>query len=147
MLSRMSPTVRDLLAMRNSVVVFACPPDTTVAEACVTLRDRQVGCLVVAREGEVQGIFSESDVVTRVVARRRNPATVTVAEVMTHEVPTVTLEASTQDAAALLRGHRLRHLPVVGPRGLLGVVSLGDIARYYAMQERDAASSPSAARC
>jgi CBS domain-containing protein len=147
MLSRMSPTVRDLLAMRNSVVVFACPPDTTVAEACVTLRDRRVGCLVVAREGEVQGIFSESDVVARVVAQRRNPATVTVAEVMSHEVPTVTLEASAQDAAALLRGHRLRHLPVVGPRGLLGVVSLGDIARYYAMRERSAASSPSAARC
>lgn len=141
MLSRMTATVRDVLAMRNSVVVFACPPDTTVAEACVTLRERRIGCLVVARDGEVQGIFSETDVVSGVVAQRRNPATVTVAEVMSCEVPTVTLEASTVHAAALLRGHRLRHLPVVGPRGLLGVVSLGDLARYYAFQERDAASS------
>src|SRR5512134_1607979 len=101
MLSRMSPTVRDLLAMKNSAVVFACPPDTTVAEACVTLRDRRVGCLVVAREGEVQGILSESDV-TGVVAERRDPATLTVSEVMSREVATVTLEASTQHAAALL---------------------------------------------
>jgi CBS domain-containing protein len=98
----------------------------------------------VAREGQVQGIFSESDVVTGVVAERRDPATVTVAEVMSREVATVALDASAQEAAALLRGHRLRHLPVVGPRGLLGVVSLGDIARYYAMRERHAASSPSA---
>jgi IMP dehydrogenase len=145
MLRRMSPTVRDLLAMKNSAVVFACPPDTTVAEACVTLRDRRVGCLVVAREGEVQGILSESDVVTGVVAERRDPATLTVSEVMSREVATVTLEASTQHAAALLRGHRLRYLPVVGPRGLLGVVSLGDIARYYAMRERCAAPPAAAA--
>lgn len=135
----MSPTVRNLLAMKNSAVVFACPPETTVAEACLTLRDRRVGCLVVARAGEVQGTFSERDVVTGVVAEGRDPATVTVAEVMSREVATVTLDATSQHAAALLRGHRLRYLPVVGPRGLLGVVSLGDIARYYAMLERSAA--------
>jgi len=140
MLARMSPTVRDLLAMKNSAVVFACPPETTVAEACLTLRDRRVGCLVVASAGEVQGIFSEGNVVTGVVAEGRDPATVTVADVMSREVATVTLDASSQHAAALLRGRRLRYLPVVGPRGLLGVVSLGDIARYYALRERSAAS-------
>jgi len=137
----MSPTVRDLLAMKNSAVVFACPPETTVAEACLTLRDRRVGCLVVERAGEVQGIFSEGNVVTGVVAEGRDPATVTVADVMSREVATVTLDASSQHAAALLRGRRLRYLPVVGPRGLLGVVSLGDIARYYALRERYAAPS------
>ena len=147
MLPRMSPTVLDLLAMKNSAVVFACPPETTVAEACRTLRDRRVGCLVVARAGEVQGIFSEGDVVASVVAEGKDPATVTVVEVMSREVATVTLEASSQHTEALLRGHRLRYLPVVGPRGLLGLVSLGDIARYYAARERDAASSSSAAPC
>lgn len=141
MLTRMIPTVRDLLAMKNSAVVFACPPETTVAEACVTLRDRRVGCLVVARAGEVQGIFSAGDVVTGVVAEGRDPATVTVAEVMSRAVATVGLEESSQQAVALLREQRLRYLPVVGPRGLLGLVSLGDIARYYALLQRDAAAS------
>jgi len=143
----MSSTVLDMLAMKNCAVVFACSPETTVAEACRTLRDRRVGCLVVARAGEVQGIFSEGNVVTGVVAEGRDPSTVTVAEVMSREVATVNLEASAQHAAALLRGRRLRYLPVVGPRGLLGVVSLGDIARYYAARERSAASSSSAAAC
>ena len=140
----MSPTVRDLLAMKNSAFVFACPPETTVAEACRTLRDRRVGCLVVARAGEVQGIFSERDVVTGVVAEGKDTATVTVAEVMSREVATVSLEASSQDAEALLRGHRLRYLPVVGSRGLLGLISLGDIARYYAARERSAGPSSGA---
>jgi len=142
----MSPTVRDLLDMKNSAVVFACPPETTVAEACLTLRDRRVGCLVVTRAGEVRGIFSEGDVVTGVVADARDPATVTVAEVMAREVATVTLDASSAHAAALLRQHRQRYLPVVGARGLVGLVSLGDIARYYALRERHAASAPCDAR-
>src|SRR5919108_6608276 len=107
----MSPPVRDLPAMKNSAVVFACPPETTVAEACLTLRDRRVGCLVVARAGEVQGIFSEGDVVTGVVAEGKDPTTVKVAEVMSREVATVTLEASSQQAEALLRGRRIRYLP------------------------------------
>ncbi len=138
----MSPTVLDLLAMKNSAVVFACPPETTVAEACLTLRDRRVGCLIVARAGEVEGIFSERDAVTAVVAEGRDPATVTVGEVMSREVATTTLDASSADAEALLRARRLRYLPVVGPRGLLGVVSVGDIARYYALRERADGSSP-----
>ncbi len=140
----MSPTVLDLLAMKNSAVVFACAPETTVAEACLTLRDRRVGCLIVARAGEVQGIFSERDAVTAVVAEGRDPATVTVGEVMSREVATITLDASSADAEALLRARHMRYLPVVGPRGLLGVVSVGDIARYYAVRERDDGASPAA---
>ena len=85
----MSSTVLDLLAMKNCAVVFACPPETTVAEACRTLRDRRVGCLVVARADEVQGIFSEGDVVTGIVAEGRDPSIVTVAEVMSRETATV----------------------------------------------------------
>ena len=138
----MGPTVLDLLAMKNSAVVFSCPPETTVREACLTLRDRRVGCLVVARAGEVQGILSEGDVVKGVVAAGRDPATVTVAEVMSRDVATVTLGASSHDAATLLRRQRVRYLPVVGPRGLLGVVSLGDIARYYGHRARCASCPP-----
>jgi CBS-domain-containing membrane protein len=83
-------------------------------------------------------------VVTGVVAEGRDPSTVTVAEVMSREVATVAFEASGEQAEALLRGRRLRYLPVVGPRGLLGLVSLGDIARYYAARERAAAASTAA---
>jgi CBS-domain-containing membrane protein len=81
--------------------------------------------------------------VTGIVAEGRDPATVTV-EVMARDVATVTLEASSQQAEALLRGHRLHYLPIIGPRGLLGLVSLGDIARCYAARKRHAASSSSA---
>ena len=132
----MTATVRDLLAMKNSAVVFTCTPETSVYEACRVLRDRRVGCLVVVRGAEVQGLLSERDVVVRVVAEGLDPAATRVQDVMARQVATVPLDARCPDVDALLRERRVRYLPVVGGRGLLGVVSLGDVARFYAARER-----------
>ncbi|HEX9291112.1 MAG TPA: CBS domain-containing protein [Anaeromyxobacteraceae bacterium] len=142
----MTATARDLLAMKNSAVVYTCSPEASVEEACRALRDRRVGCLVVVREEEVQGLLSEREVAARVVAQGLDPAATRVREVMLREVATVTLETPCAEVEALLRERRVRHLPVLGARGLLGVVSLGDVARFYAARERSiAAGAPAPA--
>jgi CBS domain-containing protein len=140
----MTATTRDLLAMKNSAVVVSCSPETTVSEACLILRDRSVGCLVVLRGAEVQGIFSERDVVARIVAQGLDASSTRVKEVMARPVSTVTLDTRCGDLETLLRQRRVRHLPVVGARGLLGVVSLGDVARFYAARERSLAEASGA---
>ena len=132
----MTATARDLLAMKNSAVVYPCPAGATVAEACRLLAERRVGALVVVEGSAVVGLFTERDVVTRVVAAGLDPAWTRVAEVMRPDVPTVTLQATVGEVELLLRRRRVRHLPVVGSRGLLGVVSLGDVARFHAARER-----------
>ncbi len=141
----MTATARDLLAAKNSAVVFSCSPDTSVLEACRALRDRRVGCLGVVRGAEIQGLVSEREVVARVVAGGLDPPSTRVSEVMTCPVATVTLETRCSEVASLLRQRRVHHLPVVGARGLMGVVSLGDIARFYASRERSLAATEAAA--
>lgn len=133
-------TARDLLAAKNSAVVYTCPAEATVAEACRLLADRRVGALVVVEEGAVRGLFTDREVTTRVVARGLDPARTPVRDVM-REVATVPLAASVEEIGEALRRGRLHHLPVVGSRGLLGVVSLGDLARFYALRERDEAEA------
>ena len=140
----MPATARDLLAMKNSAVVYTCAPETTVAEACRVLRERRVGCLVVARGGAVEGIFTDRDVVVGVVAAGLDPARTTVADVMARDVEVAPLDLPVGDVESTLRRRRARHLPVVGERGLLGLVSLGDVARYYALVERAGRSLPQA---
>ncbi len=144
----MGATARDLLASKNSAVVFTCSPDDTVAEACRVLRDRRIGCLVVMRDGRVQGLLGERHVATRVAAEGRDARRVRVEEVMEREVATVPLDARCEEVEALLRARRVHHLTVVGERGLLGLVSLGDVARFYAARSRgrsEDAAQPSAA--
>lgn len=133
------PTARDVLATKNSAVVYTCPASATVAEACRLLAERRVGALVVVDGREVQGLLSEREV-TLAVAHERDPASTSVRDVMRRDVATVPLHASLDEIERILRGRRVRYLPVVGPRGLLGVVSQGDVARFYALRER--ASAP-----
>jgi len=137
----MRATARDLLAAKNSAVVYTCPADASVAEACRLLADRRVGALVVLEGSEVRGLFTEREVATRVVAHGLDPARTPVRDVMVREIATVPLHASVDEVELLLRRRRVRHLPVVGGRGLLRIVSLGDLARYYALRERASAEA------
>jgi CBS domain-containing protein len=136
-------SVRDLLARKNSAFVYTCSPATTLAEACRLLRERRVGSLVVVEDGACEGLLSDREVV-RAVAAGRDPTRTPVREVMAAEVPAIGLETSLDDAAVLLRRGRLRHLLVTGPRGLLGVVSQGDLARFYALRDRASAEAAAA---
>ena len=133
----MTATARDLLAQKNSAVVYTCSPDATVAEASRMLRERRVGCLVVVVAGEVAGVLSEREV-TRAVAEGLDPARARVQDVMVRGVPSAALETPAAEVERTLRALHLHHLPVVGERGLLGVVSLGDLARFHAARERAA---------
>jgi CBS domain-containing protein len=90
----------------------------------VMARDR-VGAVAVVEEGVLQGIFTERDLMLRVVQLKRNPEATSVRDVMTSEVKTVT-DTCTPDEAinVMLVGH-LRHLPILGSDGrVLGLLSI-----------------------
>jgi CBS domain-containing protein len=134
----MPATARDVLAMKNSAVVFTCPPEISVREACRMMRDRRVGSLVVVRGSEVEGMLSERDVVKRVVAEGLDGAATPVRDVMERDVAAVALDARCEEIEAALRSRRAHYLTVVGTRGLLGIVSIGDLARFQALRRRAA---------
>jgi CBS domain-containing protein len=129
----MSPNAMNLLATKNAAVVFTCSKDATVQEAAKLMSMRRIGCLVVTDGAEaLQGIVSERDVMNRVVAEGRDAARTRVGEVMTTDVITISPDTSIDDVEAIMRRHRVRHLPVVGDRGLLGLVSIGDVLVHHA---------------
>jgi CBS domain-containing protein len=102
----------------------------TVREVCQSLRDQGVGALAVVDEGNLVGIISERDVVTRVVAPGADPQTTFVSEVMTSPVRTVTEDISSLDALELMHEGRFRHLPVLDRAGrLVGMLSVRDLLR------------------
>ena len=134
----MSSTAMNLLATKNASVVFTCSKDATVQEAAKLMSMRRVGALVVTDGGQaLQGIFSERDVMMRVVAEGRDAARTRVGEVMTTEVITISPETSIEDVEAIMRRHRVRHLPIVGDRGLVGLVSIGDVLVHHAESRKE----------
>ena len=121
-------TVADLVKDRRSDELISLPASASVADAVAVMAEREVGAVLVMQEdGLVAGIFSERDLLVRVVAAGRDPSATTLSLVMTRDVKFVTPGTSTEAALALMHLHRFRHLLVIdGPR-VHGVVSMRDL--------------------
>ena len=125
-------TVRELLQKKGSHVI-SVDKDMTVFDAARVMNDHRVGSVVVLEDGHIIGMFTERDVLRRVVGERRDPVTTRVADVMTTEVVCCTLETSIEEAGGSMKNRRIRHLPVVDPdRRLLGLISIGDLNAHHA---------------
>jgi CBS domain-containing protein len=102
--------------------VLSVAKGATVMDAVQAMVERNVGATVVLDGTRLVGVFTERDVVTRVVLRRLNPETTPVAEVMTTKVLTVREDADRSSVLRLMSDHHIRHLPVVNAEG--GVVMM-----------------------
>jgi len=100
-------------------------PATTVMEAVTIMTTRRVGAIAVTRGRKIVGVFTERDLMRRVVFERRDPSATLVRDVMTSPVRTVPDSMSVAEAAALMRDQHIRHLAIVDGEGdLLGIVGL-----------------------
>jgi CBS domain-containing protein len=125
--------IRDLL--KNQVIVSA-QIHQSVLEVARLMVERNIGAVPVLARGELLGIFSERDLMKRVVVQGRDPARTLVSEVMTGDPLTVSPAESLETCMALMRRHGFRHLPVCSGRELRGVVSLRDIL-LHDLDEKD----------
>jgi CBS domain-containing protein len=119
-------SVRDLLARKSGELVTV-PGSTTVLDASTLMVGRGVGGVMVVEDDALVGIFTERDVLRRVVAVQLDPSATLVRDVMTSPVLTVVPETPLEACRTLMSERRIRHLPVVGPSGLVGLVSSGDV--------------------
>jgi CBS domain-containing protein len=130
----MQDTLKAVLANKGSTV-HSVPPETLVLDAVRTMNQARVGAVLVCVVNELVGIFTERDVLNRVVDPGRDPASTKVVEVMTSEVVTVRSSTGIQDAMAVISERRFRHLPVIDDGKLLGVVSSGDLTRWVSRHQ------------
>jgi len=96
------------------------------------MNKKRVGCIVVIDEGKIVGIFTERDVLRRVVGADLNVKSVLVSEVMTKDVLSVTPQTTVEQTMTIFAEKRCRHLPVIEDGKLKGLVSIGDISRWVA---------------
>ncbi|HVX85832.1 MAG TPA: CBS domain-containing protein [Phycisphaerae bacterium] len=131
-------TVADVLASKGARVV-CIGPEVMVLEATQKMNGHRIGALVVTSEGagrggcdRVVGMFTERDVLSRVVAAQRDPAATRVSEVMTGEVAFVRPETDLDEVGAIMKERRVRHLPVCEGEGeLRGLISQGDVNAWH----------------
>ncbi|MFP4053236.1 MAG: cyclic nucleotide-binding/CBS domain-containing protein [Phycisphaerae bacterium] len=119
-------TVEDILMSKGPDVMVATP-DTTITEAVKMMVEAKCGCLVILDGHRPVGIFSERDLLTRVVAVGKDPATLPVKEVMTASLRSVGLQTPVRQCARLMQEHHIRHLAIIEEDALVGMISFRDV--------------------
>ena len=116
----LSLRIRDVMEKK---ALITARPDATVSKAAQLMASRKVGAILVLEHDSLVGIFTERDVVFRVIAQGRDPRTTRLSEVMTSPPQSVHPEKSFGYALLLMHENGFRHLPVVEDGKLLGIVS------------------------
>jgi len=107
--------------------LFSVEKHQTVCEVAQTMADLSVGAIVVVENGDLRGIFSERDLMTRVVVAGLNPDTTTVDQVMSRDLATVDELAELEEAMELMHRYNCRHLPILREGQVVGLLSMRDL--------------------
>lgn len=129
-------SVQFILNSKGSLIHTICGA-ATVLEATQLMNRHKIGALVVMDDDRITGIFTERDVLRRVVAEELPPSETRVEQVMTRDIVCCSPDTDIEDASSIMRDRRIRHLPVCDDAGrLLGLISIGDLNAYHASAQQ-----------
>jgi CBS domain-containing protein len=135
----MQEPIRNVLALKGREVAKVAQSEMVLA-AVEQMNRRHIGSVIVVAElhpgARPVGIFSERDVLTRVIARGLMPSRTPVGEVMTREVCTISCDTTVMDAMMVMTDRRCRHLPVVDGDQVVGMVSIGDLTSWLVRDQQ-----------
>jgi CBS domain-containing protein len=121
---------------RKGPAVHAVPSTYTISHAVDEMNRHRIGSIVVVEGNQLVGIFTERDVLRRVVGAAVDPKVMRVADVMTKNLITITAETTIEEVMVIFTEKRVRHLPVIANGELIGLISIGDISRWIADTHR-----------
>ncbi|MEM7229641.1 MAG: CBS domain-containing protein [Planctomycetota bacterium] len=121
------PTAAALMT-RKSAELITVSPSSMVLDAVDLMNTRHIGSVVVVEGERLVGIFTERDLLRRVVARRLDPAVIPIESVMTTAVVVARPETPLNEVGFVMRERDIRHMPVVdADQRVIGLVSIGDL--------------------
>jgi CBS domain-containing protein len=124
----MQQSVEAVVRDRGSDELISAPASAAVAEVVALMSARDIGAvLILTEDGLVAGIFSERDLLVRVVQAGRDPRTTPISLVMTRDVRFVSPGTTIEAALALMHVHRFRHLLVIDGPKVYGLISMRDL--------------------
>jgi CBS domain-containing protein len=136
----MNTSIATLLEGKGRAL-HAVSTSVTVFEAVQKMNQHKVGCVLVMNGDKLAGIFTERDVLTRVVTSNLDPRLTPITQAMSGNVLTIPPEATVQEVMDIFAEKRCRHLPVMQDGKLVGLISIGDVSRWVANVHRAEAES------
>lgn len=112
-----------------------CAPETSVSQVAATLRDRDIGNILVVDEGKLCGIVTDRDLALKALSGEDDPLTTPVSKFMSKRVVTGQTDWSLAQVAEVMAANQIRRLPILQDGRLVGIISLGDVALQAEQKE------------
>ena len=130
-------TAAQLIADKKHKEIISIAPDRPVIDALIILAEYKIGALVVMDQGKMVGIFSERDYAREVVLKGKSSKITMIEEVMTKNVLVGQGKDSFEKAMTTMTENHIRHLPIVDNHKVIGMLSLGDVAKEMIVYQKN----------
>lgn len=127
--------VKELLSEKGGSI-WSISPEATVLDAISMMAEKNVGALLVMQDGRLVGIMSERDYARRIILEGRSSRNTSISEIMSNRIVCVGPDKTVEECMAVMTDKRIRHLPVMEGKELLGVVSIGDLVKAVIAEQK-----------
>jgi CBS domain-containing protein len=107
-----------------------CAPDTNVTDVAAIMRDRDIGDVLIVEDGKLRGIVTDRDLTLQALTGQDDPTQTPIHKYMSTKVVTGEPGWDLEQVINVMAKHQIRRLPIVQDGKLVGIISLGDVARY-----------------
>jgi CBS domain-containing protein len=122
---------------RKGLMNITIEPSSEVIQALKLMAEKNIGSVVVMKNDEYLGLFTERDYARKVILHGKNSSDLTVGEVMSAYLPKVTPAATLEECMELMTNHNIRYIPVFESEQYIGVISIIDVVKETIMDQQD----------
>ena len=130
--------LEDFLKQNKKRQIWTISKDQNVMQALILMSEKNIGAVIIIDNNDFPiGIFSERDYARKVILKGKNSKDTLLEEVMTKELVTVTRDFKVDQCMRLMIEQRIRHLPILENKKVVGIISIGDVLKIMIKEQKD----------
>ena len=130
--------LEDFLKLNKNRQIWTISKDQSVRQALVLMSDKNIGAIIIVDNNDFPiGIFTERDYARKIILKGKNSKDTLLYEVMTKELITVTRDYKIEQCMEIMTEKRIRHLPVLENKKIVGIISIGDILKIMIKDQKE----------
>ena len=130
--------LEDFLKLNKNRQIWTISKDQSVRQALILMSEKNIGAIIVVDNNDFPiGIFSERDYARKIVLKGKSSKDTLLDEVMTKELITVTRDYKIDQCMEIMNEKRIRHLPVLENKKIIGMISIGDVLKIMIKEQKE----------
>ena len=130
--------LEDFLKLNKNRQIWTISKDQSVRQALILMSEKNIGAIIIVDKNDFPiGIFSERDYARKIVLKGKSSKDTLLDEVMTKELITVTRDYKIDQCMEIMNEKRIRHLPVLENKKIVGIISIGDVLKIMIKEQKE----------